>query len=146
MRATPLGVNKYIGVDIVEELIENNRREFGNQAHEFLCGNLALDECPCADMIFCCNCLVHLNYADVKKVLLNFKRSGTRYLLATTFPGRDKNVDLVGKDVWRTLNLQVEPFNYPPPLRLINEKCTEATGDFTDKSLGLWRLSDIEVS
>ncbi len=146
MRVTPLGVNKYIGVDIVEELVEKNRHELGDEAHEFLCRNLAQDELPCVDMIFCRDCLVHLNYADVKKVLLNFKRSGSRYLLTSTFSGRDKNVDLVGKDIWRTLNLQAEPFNFPPPLQLINEKCTEGNGCFTDKSLGLWRLSDIEVT
>ena len=146
MRVTPLGVNKYIGVDIVEELIEKNRHELSDEAHEFLCRNLAQDELPCADMIFCRDCLVHLNYADVKKVLLNFKRSGSRYLLTTTFSGRDKNFDLVGKDIWRTLNLQAEPFNFPPPLQLINEKCTEGNGGFADKSLGLWRLSDIDVT
>lgn len=146
MRATQLGVKKYIGVDIVKELVGENRREFGDESHEFLCRNLAQDELPCVDMIFCRDCLVHLNFADIKSVLLNFKRSGSRYLLTTTFTGRDKNVDLVGKDIWRTLNLQVEPFNFPPPLKLINEKCSEDNGAYTDKSLGLWRLSDIEVA
>lgn len=145
MRAMPLGVNKYIGVDIVEALVEKNRRELGGDAHEFMCRNLAQDELPCVDMIFCRDCLVHLNFADIKKVLLNFKRSGSRYFLTTTFPGRDKNVDLVGKDIWRTLNLQMAPFNFPPPLKLINEKCTEFDGNYADKSLGLWLLSDIEV-
>lgn len=145
MRATKLGVKKYIGVDIVEELVEKKRREFCDEAHEFLCRDLAQDELPFVDMIFCRDCLVHLNFADVKRVLLNFKRSGSLYLLTTTFPWRDKNVDLVGKVIWRTLNLQVEPFNFPPPLQLINEKCSESNGAYADKSLGLWRLSDIET-
>ena len=86
---------------------------------------------------------MHLNFADVKKVLNNFKRSGSRYLLTTTFPGHNVNRDLVGKDIWRTLNLQVAPFNLPAPLRLINEMCSEGNGAYVDKSLGLWRLSDI---
>lgn len=146
IRATQLGVEKYIGVDIVEKLIEKNRLEFGDEAHEFICRNLAQDDLPCVDMIFCRDCLVHLNYEDVKRVLLNFKRSGSRYLLTTTFTGRVKNVDLIGDDIWRTLNLQVAPFNFPPPLRLINEQCTEVNLGFTDKSLGLWLLSDIEVT
>lgn len=146
MRETPLGVNKYIGVDIVDALVEKNQLELGDEAHEFLCRNLAQDELPCVDMIFCRDCLVHLNFADIRRVLLNFKRSGSRYFLTTTFPGRDKNVDLADKDIWRTLNLQVAPFNFPPPLKLINEKCTEGDGGFTDKSLGLWRLSDIEMA
>jgi SAM-dependent methyltransferase len=146
MRETPLGVEKYIGVDIVEELVEKNRQELGDETHEFLCRNLARDELPRVDLIFCRDCLVHLTYADVNRVLSNFKRSGSRYLLTTTFPGRDRNIDLVGRNVWRTLNLQAAPFNFPPPLELIDEKCTEGDGGYADKSLGLWRLSDIEVT
>lgn len=145
MRVTKLGVNKYIGVDIVDKLVEKNRLEFSDEAHEFICRNLTQDELPCVDMIFCRDCLVHLNFADIKRVLLNFKRSGSLYLLTTTFAERDRNVDLVGKDIWRTLNLQIEPFNLPPPLKLINEKCSEGNGAYADKSLGLWRLSDIEM-
>jgi hypothetical protein len=89
---------------------------------------------------------VHLNFADVQRVLSNFRRSGSRYLLTTTFPWRDTNRDLVGKDIWRTLNLQKQPFKLPPPLRLFNEMCSEGNGAFADKSLGLWRLSDIEMN
>lgn len=145
MKETPLGVKKYIGVDIVKELIEENQKAFGDAAHEFICRDLATDDLPYADLIFCRDCLVHLNYADVMKVLANFKRSGSKYLLTTTFVNRDENKDLVGKDIWRTLNLQVAPFNFPAPIKLINEKCTEANSNFTDKSLGLWLLADIKT-
>lgn len=143
MQTMQLGVKRYIGVDIVKMLIEKNQRDFGNDTREFMCLNLTSDDLPCVDLIFCRDCFVHLNFADVQNVLTNFKRSGSRYLLTTTFPGRGANRDLVGKDIWRTLNLQAEPFNFPEPLRLINEKCTEGNSAYTDKSLALWRLSDI---
>lgn len=143
MQTMQLGVKKYIGVDIVESLIENNRHEFGDEIREFLCLNLAQDELPSVDLIFCRDCLVHLNFKDLQNVLDNFKRSGSRYLLTTTFPERDTNIDLLGKNIWRALNLQEAPFNFPAPLRLINEKCSEEHGAHADKSLGLWRLSDI---
>lgn len=145
MREVPFGAVNYIGVDIVELLVKKNQREFGDGAHQFICCDLSQDDLPCVDVIFCRDCLVHLNYADAKKVLTNFKRSGSRYLLTTTFSERADNVDL-GKAIWRTLNLQAAPFNFPMPLKLINEKCTQGNGGYTDKSLGLWRLSDIEVS
>ena len=35
------------------------------------------------------------------------------------------------------------PFNFPPPLRLVNENCTEGDGAYGDKCLGLWRLADL---
>jgi hypothetical protein len=143
MKTMQLGVKQYIGADIVEDLIKKNSHEFGSDIRKFLCLNLTQDKLPSVDLIFCRDCLVHLNFADVRKVLNNFKRSGSRYLLTTTFAGRDANRDLIGRDIWRTLNLQVAPFNLPEPLRLINEKCTEGNGAYADKSLGLWRLSDI---
>ena len=40
--------------------------------------------------------------------------------------------------------MQAAPFSFPPPLKIINEKCTEGGAAFKDKSLGLWRLADIQ--
>lgn len=145
MKEAALEIEKYIGIDIVENLITNNNQKFGSPSQKFLCLNIVEDELPTADLIFCRDCLVHLTYDDIYKVIANFKRSQSRYLLTTTFIDRNKNVDLIGKDIWRTLNLQLAPFNFPPPLLLINENCTEVGGRYADKCLGLWRLDDILV-
>lgn len=142
IKSVDLRVEKYIGADIVEELIKQDRELFESEVRSFQCLNLVEDDLPCVDLIFCRDCLVHLSYADVRKILSNFKKSGSAYLLTTTFIDRNRNKDL-GSKVWRTLNLQVAPFNFPAPLKLINEKCTEANNKFTDKCLGLWRLEDI---
>ena len=143
MKETALNVAEYVGIDIVEKLIKINNLHYGSASHKFLCLNLAEDPLPKADLIFCRDCLVHLNFHDIRKVIANFRRSQSTYLLTTTFTSRQKNADLVGKDVWRTLNFQTAPFNFPPPLRLINEGCTEAKERFGDKSLGLWRLEEL---
>jgi hypothetical protein len=143
MRETQLGVKQYIGVDIVEALVQDNQRRFGDASTTFLCLNLAEDQLPKVDLILCRDCLVHLSFEDIHKVLANFKRSGSRYLLTTTFTGRKSNKDLAGADIWRPLNLRMPPFNFPSPLRLIDERCTEYHGQFADKHLGLWLLSDI---
>jgi len=142
MKETILNVEQYIGVDIVEPLVEKNRKEFRNDGTSFLCLDLATDELPQADIIFCRDCLVHLTYDEIRKVIANFKRSQSTYLLTTTFTDRD-NVDLVLKNIWRPLNLEMPPFNFPKPLKLINEKCSENNNQYTDKSLGLWRLDEI---
>jgi SAM-dependent methyltransferase len=144
MRHTELGIERYIGIDIVEALIERNRREYSNDSTSFQCMNLAEGELPRADLIFSRDCLVHLSFEDAFRIIANFKRSGSKYLLTTTFVHRDRNNDLVGKDsFWRPLNMQLPPFNFPKPILLINEGCTEEGGQFTDKCLGLWQLEDI---
>jgi hypothetical protein len=42
--------------------------------------------------------------------------------------------------------MELAPFNFPPPIELINEGCTEGDNLFADKSIGLWRLQDISAS
>lgn len=140
-----LPLELYIGVDIVEAIVLKNRREFGNEKITFECLNLAESELPRVDMIFSRDCLVHLSYADALKIIANFKRSGARYLLTTTFTARESNEDL-GAGFWRPLNQQLPPFSFPPPRLLIKEKCTEGRNQFTDKCLGLWELQDIDLS
>jgi hypothetical protein len=140
-----LGVETYLGADVVEELVAENQRRYGSESRQFSCVNLIEDEPPAADVVFCRDCLVHLSFEQAKRVLQNFQRSGSRYVLTTTFVDRAENVDLKGRDVWRTLNLEMPPFNFPEPLKLINENCTEQGGAYSDKCLGLWRLSDLKL-
>ena len=85
---------------------------------------------------------MHLSFSDVARALASIKRGGVDYLLTTTFPGCDQNEEIVTGD-WRLLNLERPPFNFPPPLRLINEGCAESHGAFGDKSLGLWVVEQL---
>lgn len=142
MKETKLNVPQYIGVDIVERLINKNQQEFASEQVSFQCLNLVSDKLPKVDLIFSRDCLVHLSYQDAINMLRNFKLSGAKYLLTTTFTDRKQNEDL-GSGFWRTLNLQLAPFGFPAPLKLINEQCTEGDNQFTDKCLGLWRLEDL---
>jgi hypothetical protein len=134
-----LGV-RYIGVDIVAELVDRLRTQFP-QRH-FACCDLVTDILPRADLILCRDCLVHLPLAEIPTVIRNFVRSGATWLLTTTFPAAAANTD-VRWSGWRPLNLEIAPFNFPKPQRLIVEGCTEDGGKHADKSLGLWRLADL---
>lgn len=132
----------YIGIDIVEGLIAENTKEYGNAHREFRCLDIAVDPLPATDMVFCRDLLVHFSFADISQALANVKRSGATYLLATTFPETASNENILTGN-WRRLNLERPPFDLPPPVQLINEGCTEDNGAFRDKSLGLWRVADL---
>jgi hypothetical protein len=83
-----------------------------------------------------------LSFEHAFRALENFRRSGARYLLATTYTARTLNKDIItGR--FRPTNLHQPPFRFPPPLQLINEECTEEGGKWSDKSLGLWRIDDL---
>jgi hypothetical protein len=133
----------YIGADVVSHIIEQNKLLYQTAQRVFVHADLAHDQLPHADLILCRDCLVHFSYQDIMKALRNFKRSGAKYLLTTTFPGWD-NVN-IATGGWRPLNLQAPPFSLPEPELLINERCTEANGRFESKSLGLWRIDTLAL-
>lgn len=137
-----LKLEKYIGVDIVKEIIEENKQKFNKKGYAFYKMDMSKDVLPKADMILCRDCLVHFSFKDAVSTIKRFKKSGTRYLLTTTFTKRLQNTDTI-TGVWRPINLQLSPFNFPNPIKLINEKCSQAEGIYADKSLGLWLLEDI---
>mgnify|MGYP001813973995 CR=1 FL=1 len=143
MKAMNLQGVKYVGAEIVEEIISRNQQYASEQvSFQFL--NLLEPGIPAHDLVVCRDCLVHFSYRDVFKALNNLKNSGSQYLLTTTFPGRTNYNIITGN--WRPIDLQAAPFNLQPPIKVINEGCTEGNGNYADKSLGLWDLQKLKQS
>jgi len=140
-----LAVDSYVGIDIVPELIRSNSLRYGRLGRIFEVGDLVNGAIPRADLILCRDCFVHLTSDEVRRAVRNFRRSASTYLLTTTFCDLQINEDLDQPGPWRPVNLERPPFEFPPPLRLINEGCTEFDSQFPDKSLGLWRLADLAL-
>lgn len=131
---------KYIGGDIVQLLIEQNKSAFATHMISFEKLNLLDSPLPKVDLIFTRDCLVHLSYSDIAKAVANIKKSGSTYWLATTFTNH-KNFNIITGD-WRPINLELPPFNLPKPITIYNENCME-DDRYRDKSLALWRISNL---
>jgi len=133
----------YIGGDIVNELIEKNKVTYEAKTNiRFEVIDIIKGELPKADLLICRDCLVHLSYKEIFQALSNIKKSKSTYLLATTFTNHPINYNITSGD-WRTLNLEKAPFNFPGPIHIINENCTEGNGEYKDKSLFLWKIENI---
>lgn len=132
----------YIGVDILPTIIDENQKK--HKGKTFIRGDLSLMELPRCDLILCRDLLVHLSFEAIFSTLKNFKRSGSTYLLVTTFPLTTQNEDIITGD-WQPLNLQIPPFNLPAPKVMITEGCQQNDALYKDKSLGLWAIDDIAL-
>lgn len=145
----------YQGVDIVEELIHANASRFTNASRRFAKCDLLTDPLPKVDLILCRDCLFHFSHADVFRALRAFVASGSRWLLTTTYTYRalPRNGN-ISTGQWTAINLELPPFNLPPPRRLIIEgNVTEMIVYPTpngpvqlpqnDRCLGLWSLDVI---
>jgi hypothetical protein len=143
MKETDLkGLEMYIGVDIVKNIIKTNQQHYSGDKITFIHKDLTRNKLPQADLVLCRDIFVHLSFEDIFRSLRNFKRSGIKYCLTTTFRNRESNSNL-NYDIWRPLNFMIGPFNFPEPLLMIDEKCTEEYPKYSDKYLGLWDLEQI---
>jgi len=142
MQRIDLGGISYIGADIVGPLIAENERKYTVEGRRFCQLNLIMDALPRVDFILCRDCLVHLSLPDITAALRNIAKSRSTYLATTTFPGRGANPD-IKTGGWRPLDLQAYPFYFPQALTIINEGCTETGGIYSDKSLAIWRVSEL---
>ncbi|WPP53263.1 class I SAM-dependent methyltransferase [Catalinimonas niigatensis] len=142
MQQVNLGSIYYVGADIVSQIVENNEKLYTSEKRAFVVADLTKDQLPKADLIFCRDCLVHLSFKDILSAMDNIKSSGATYLMTTQFPEENFNKDIVTGG-WRPLNLCLPPFNFPKPDQTLNENCSEMDGAFRDKSMALWRISNI---
>jgi hypothetical protein len=130
----------YLGGDIIPEMIMNNQKLYGSDKVQFNVIDITKDPLPKVDLIFCRECLQHLSDSNVIKAIENFKHSGSKYLMVTSFPKTWRNYDILDGD-YRALNLQKRPFYFPKPLLKIKENVIPGVG--FDKSMNLYLLNSI---
>jgi hypothetical protein len=135
-----LPVREYIGVEVVPELTAELARRYARPGRRFIQADITRDELPPAALVLCREVLVHFPYDDIGRALAAFHRTGARWLLATTFTARETN-DPIELGSWRTLNLEAPPFNFPPPLRALDDIPIREREHYLDKRLALWPLS-----
>jgi hypothetical protein len=144
MKEVPKDSIVYIGGDIVVKLIEENNQKYKAKNVSFELLDITKDILPTVDMIFCKDCLQHLSYESVFKVLKNFKKSNAKYLLTTSYPLTLSNWDIFDGD-YRPLNLRKKPFKLSAPLQKIHEKSKGDSKFEEDKCMYLYKMDKIKI-
>lgn len=137
MQHVELNGISYIGVDVVREMVETNYQH-AREGRSFQHLDITRDPLPKVDLILCRDALVHFPYKAIWRTLNNFQRSGAIYLLTTI------HLDAINHDIpimsyHRKLDFRSEPFNFPEPLRMIEDWKL-------NKKLALWRLADLNLA
>ena len=131
----------YLGGDIVAEVVKKNQQLYSTQTVQFRQIDITTDTLPKVDLIFCRDCLQHLSYDKVKDALNNFKRSGSTYLLVSSYPKTWRNHDIYNGD-YRALNLLIKPFYLSRFILKIKEE-SKTVGNEVDKTMYLYDLQSI---
>jgi len=130
---------KYLGLDVVPRLIRDNRRNYPGIPFQVF--NVVVDVPIKSDLILCRDLLFHLPDLMAVDAIKNMKRSGTKWLLATSFPNHTKNESIPNskKVGWRKVNLSLPPFNLPKPVEFIQENDSSAC---LGRTIGLFNLEN----
>jgi SAM-dependent methyltransferase len=129
---------KYIGVDIVDEMIAANKARYENNNVSFLSLDITSDDMPTVDLILCREVLFHLSFEDIFKTIANFRKSKSKYLLTTHFPHIPENVDIeTGR--CRAINFHLAPLKFGAPIETVEE-------NVSDHCLALWKLDELDLS
>jgi hypothetical protein len=134
---------KYIGGDIVKELIDQNNSKYANEFIQFQQLNIIQDPLPNVDLMMVRDCLVHFNDASIEAFFKNLVSSNITYLLTTNFSLTKHNYD-ISLGNFRCINLQRKPYSLPTEIDILWEDCTEAYGQCPDKALYLWKVDDLK--
>ncbi|MBF0269927.1 MAG: methyltransferase domain-containing protein [Alphaproteobacteria bacterium] len=129
------GLDLYVGVDIVEELIADNARVYqASRTMLFKPGDITRDLLPKADLILCRDTLTYLDNSDIQAALRLFRQSGASYLLATHHPKAEPGDAPPGQE--RKIDLGANSLLQAPPVDIFSD------GPAKGKTLSLWRLND----
>ena len=107
----------YEGWDAHEGMLKELTTKYGNDKTRFLYKDIVDSSYPDSiDLALCRDVLFHLKIENTLRVLHNIREAGIKYLLTTTYPDVEENVDIVEHGIrpqwgFYPLNLDIEPFN-----------------------------------
>lgn len=130
-------VDSYIGCDIVEDLININKKKFEHKTNViFKSLDIVNEPLDKVDLIFSRDCMQHLPTSYVVNFIRNVKRSNSKYLLiGTSNVPNNIRISTLFYD-YIHINLEKDPFNFPKALEYIEE-------NEPNKLMGLWKIEDI---
>jgi len=122
---------KYVGGDIVKNLIINNRKKY--PMYKFIHFDIINDKISKYDLIIVKDLLNHLSFNNIKEVLSNIKKSGSKYLLLNNNKISKNKINYnTPAPFWIDINWKLFPWN----LNIIEK----FDGDNKDKEYVLIKL------
>ena len=106
---------KYLGIDIVEELIKNNNFKFKNEKINFQSFDIVnFNTNKEFDLVLIRDLFLHIKNFDIIKIINNLKSMNIKYVALNSYNNK-KNLDVtIGQH--RKVNLLIEPFNLEKPI------------------------------
>lgn len=137
LRKVNLSGIDYLGVDIVPRIVSSNRETYASSQRRFALLDATRNSLPRAELVISRDLFIHLSNKDIHRVLDRFRMSGSSWFLMTHFTGIPINSDIDSGD-FRPVNLCLNPFDLPDPIRIISENSKLSGGQSRGRAMALW--------
>ena len=104
----------YLGIDIVDSLIEENIQNYQNNKVKFIKKDIVKDDINFLekyDFVLIRHVFIHLKNSNIKKVLDKIKKIDFKYVCITSDPKVKINKDLKTEGRYRDVNMTIYPFS-----------------------------------
>ncbi len=128
---------KYIGGDIVADLIDQNNKSYGAENRSFVHFDATTGQYPPADVWFCRDMMIHLPMALCLAAVAGARAAGVKYILATTFLNATNDKEIVPGH-YRQVNLAKPPFDLGTPIEMLRDPAENMQND---RFIGVWRTA-----
>ena len=111
---------RYQGIDIVNQIIKNNKNKYIHKNIEFECEDiLNFKTDKKFDLLLMRDFFIHINNSEIQIILDKIKKWNINYFASESY-SVEKNFDvLTGKH--RKINLKINPFNLSNPIYSFND-------------------------
>jgi len=105
---------EYLGIDIVEELIEENKKKYQDKKIKFECHDIVnFSTIKELDLILIRDLFIHIKNSEIKKIIHNIKNMNFKYVMLNSYNNKENKDVVIGQH--RKVNLLIEPFNMKKP-------------------------------
>ena len=126
---------RYLGIDIVDELIAKNNSDYKNNHIEFFAKDIVDFKTEKKyDLVLIRDLFIHIKNSDILKIINNLKKMQIKYVALNHYEISQNKDVIVGKH--RKVNIMSEPFNLPKPIFSFNDY-------EKDKFLYLYKIDQI---
>jgi SAM-dependent methyltransferase len=110
----------YLGVDVVPQVVEENRARYGNGKRRFICMDATRAAIEPGDVAVCREVLFHLSFGDGLRLMRNIGAAGFGHVLFTNDTSIWFNSDIRSGD-FRRINLLRAPYSLPEAQRELRD-------------------------
>ena len=112
----------YLGLEIVDKIVENNNNLFSNQKIKFKVADVIVDDLPKDyDFVLVRDFLIHIKNDDILNLIEKVKKSNCKYFAINNFPNIKSNKEIMGYGHHRYVNIEIPPYNLTNVFKIIDD-------------------------